>query len=137
MQTGRGIPSPSDGSARSACWVADTTTPTTEPPATGCCIWTSSCRPQTVAQQQICLRSQGNASRTPPSCIRNRYVTSVQTVKYSVTPNGNVLNRLEEFENSTSVTSGFRQARVVGGRDALPGEYCWQVRIVLSTPFPQ
>nr|CAG4643116.1 EOG090X03V0 [Ilyocryptus agilis] len=43
-----------------------------------------------------------------------------------------LLESTGENATTTSLTSGFRQGRVVGGRDALPGEYCWQVALINS-----
>ncbi len=37
-----------------------------------------------------------------------------------------------ENSTATALRSGYRQARVVGGHDALPGEYCWQVALINS-----
>ena len=34
--------------------------------------------------------------------------------------------------SSHSLLSGIRTGRVVGGSDALPGEFCWQVALINS-----
>ena len=43
-----------------------------------------------------------------------------------------IITSFDAVENSTSLRPSFRKGRVVGGHDALPGEYCWQVALINS-----
>ncbi|EFX84708.1 hypothetical protein DAPPUDRAFT_314689 [Daphnia pulex] len=89
----------------------------------------------------------GTAVATPPQQLPPQQATSsgprpsvhrpLPNSKFVCGVKGNhrELRELSVIENdnaTTTLSSGFRQARVVGGNDALPGEYCWQVALINS-----
>nr|CAG4636904.1 EOG090X03V0 [Ceriodaphnia reticulata]SVE72856.1 EOG090X03V0 [Ceriodaphnia reticulata] len=88
--------------------------------------------PQQLPQQPT-VTSAGPRPAVPRPLPNSKFVCGVKGTHRELRD----LSPLESFdtiENSTATAlrSGYRQGRVVGGHDALPGEYCWQVALINS-----
>lgn len=85
--------------------------------------------PQQLPQQQ---QAAATSSGPRPSVARplpnSKFVCGVKGNHREIRD----LSVIENDNATTTLSSGFRRGRVVGGNDALPGEYCWQVALINS-----
>nr|SVE90430.1 EOG090X03V0 [Daphnia sinensis] len=88
--------------------------------------------PQQLPQQQTTATSTGPRPSVSRPLPNSKFVCGVKGNHRELRQLSTIERNLDNDNATTTISSGFRQGRVVGGNDALPGEYCWQVALINS-----
>ncbi|KAK4036178.1 hypothetical protein OUZ56_028244 [Daphnia magna] len=88
--------------------------------------------PQQLPQQQTTATSTGPRPSVSRPLPNSKFVCGVKGNHRELRQLSTIERNLDNDNATTTISRGFRQGRVVGGNDALPGEYCWQVALINS-----
>nr|SVE70342.1 EOG090X03V0 [Daphnia similis] len=88
--------------------------------------------PQQLPQQQSTATSSGPRPSVSRPLPNSKFVCGVKGNHRELRQLSTIERSLDNDNATTTISRGFRQGRVVGGNDALPGEYCWQVALINS-----
>nr|SVE74102.1 EOG090X03V0 [Daphnia barbata] len=82
--------------------------------------------------QQATATSSGARPSVPKPLPNSKFVCGVKGNHRELRQLSAIERGVDDDNATTTISRGFRQGRVVGGNDALPGEYCWQVALINS-----
>nr|SVE75673.1 EOG090X03V0 [Daphnia hispanica] len=88
--------------------------------------------PQQLPQQQATATSSGPRPSVSRPLPNSKFVCGVKGNHRELRQLSTIERNLDNNNATTTISRSFRQGRVVGGNDALPGEYCWQVALINS-----